>query len=156
MLGFVKKRLFDAGAVDVFSTAVQMKKDRPGVTLSAIVPPGNVDAVEAVLFDQTGTFGVRRHLVERTKRLRREETVDTAFGPVRGKVGPRPAGGEVFAPEFESCAAVSDAKGVPLRDVYRAAEAAFGAGVKPSRSAEPVGHTHDHDHSAPGHSHDHS
>lgn len=158
VVGFTKRKLFDAGALDVFTTAIQMKKDRPGVVLSVLCSPAKVDELESILFEETGTFGVRRHLLWRSKRTRKPHTVETVFGAVQGKLGFRHGNQAIFTPEFEHCAEVAEKAGVPLRDVYRAAEANFDpASVSPietgSGDHHHDHHTHDHDHH--GHSHDH-
>ena len=145
-------KLFDAGALDVFALPATMKKGRSGVVLSVLCPPEKRAACEAVLFAETATFGVRRRLLDRTTRARREVSVATAYGDVRGKAGPRPGGGEVFSPEFEACAKIATEKRVPLRDVYRAAESAFLTNPPPPPAAAPAGHADDHG----GHDHDHS
>ncbi len=122
IIGYTKRRLLEAGALDVFSAAIQMKKDRPGTLLTVIARPAEADKLEAILFDETATFGIRRSRMERSKRSRREHTVTTPWGPVRGKLGWRSGQSPVFTPEFEDCARVAAAAGVPLREVYRAAE----------------------------------
>ena len=141
-VGFSRQRLMEAGALDVFTTAIQMKKDRPGVILSVICRPADQETMESILFDETGTLGVRRHTIERSVRQREPVTVQTPWGSVAGKRGWRSGGPEDFTPEFEECARVASEAGVPLRDVYRAAVAAF----------VPTPHDHSHDHS---HDHDH-
>ncbi len=125
VVGYTKRRLFEAGALDVYTTPIQMKKDRPGVVLTVLCRPADAVRLEQILFDETATFGVRRWLVERTKRRRREHVVQTPFGPVRGKLGWTGRSSPVFVPEFESCREVAERHGVSLREVYRAAEAAF-------------------------------
>jgi uncharacterized protein (TIGR00299 family) protein len=118
VVGYCFDRLFEAGALDVFSTPVQMKKNRPGVLLSVLAPAAAVDALEAVLFRETATFGVRRYPAQRHKLRREAATVETPWGPVRGKRGWREGGPEVFTPEYEDCTRVARAHGVPLREVY--------------------------------------
>ena len=155
VIGHTTRRLFDAGALDVFSTAIQMKKNRPGTLLSTIARPADAQVVEAILFSETGTLGIRRTMVERSVRARRECTVRTVWGNVRGKRGWRAGERPTFAPEFEACAEVAAKHGVPLRDVYRAAEAAFAAQdsmEEVARQGEFSGDGHSHDH---GHRHDH-
>ncbi len=148
IVGYAKRRLLEAGALDVFSAAIQMKKDRPGTLLSVIAQPADAEKLEAILFDETATFGIRRSLMERSKRSRREHTVTTPWGPVRGKLGWRSGQSPVFTPEFEDCARLAAAAGVPLREVYRAAESACDLSqIKgPSDAAvEPTAkHSHDH------------
>lgn len=151
IVGHTKQKLLDSGALDVYAIPVQMKKDRPGVILSVICRPAEVDTCEAVLFEETGTLGIRRVPVRRSKRLREEITVETPWGPVRGKLGRRGGVRESFSPEFDDCARVAAEQGLPLRDVYRAAESAFlqrGCGSvsrDPTVSRSPHEHDHDHD-----------
>jgi len=162
-IGYVKQKLLAAGALDVFSTAIQMKKDRPGTLVSVICRPEDGDRLEGILFAETGTFGIRRHFVERHKRVRKVCTVETAWGNVAGKLGVY-GSSTVFTPEFESCAKLAARYAVPLHDVYRAAELAFEqnkseliaemtANMKPETRSD---HTHDHGHDQGSESsHDH-
>jgi uncharacterized protein (TIGR00299 family) protein len=157
IVGYTKERLLVAGALDVYTVAIHMKKNRPGVVLSVICRPADVEPLEAILFAETGTLGIRRHRAERTKQARREHVVDTAWGPVRGKLGWRGAGRPAFSPEFDECARIAAGNGVPLREVYRAAEAAFDPKSVATSASHPAAsppkpHSHDHDH---GHVHDH-
>ncbi len=120
VIGFCAERLFAAGALDVFAVPIQMKKNRPGVLLTAICASENVAEVETILFRETGTFGVRRTTAARAKLRRESVTVQTAWGPVRAKRGWRGDGFEVLTPEYEDCARVAREHRVPLRDVYAA------------------------------------
>lgn len=153
IIGYTKQKLLEAGALDVFTVPIQMKKERPGVILSVLCRPGDVQTLESLLFGETGTFGIRRQLLERSKRARQEHKVETAWGTVRGKLGwvsGRPA---VFTPEFEDCARLAAQHGVALREIYRAAEAAFQPeSVRPAVQTPAHLHDHDHDHD---HRHDH-
>jgi len=125
VIGYTKQRLLEAGALDVFTVPVQMKKDRPGVVLTVLAWPADAPGLERILFDETGTLGIRRHRAERSKRRRDVHQVETSWGSVWGKLAWRADGTVDFAPEFESCAEVARRKGVPFRDVYRAAQEAF-------------------------------
>jgi uncharacterized protein (TIGR00299 family) protein len=125
VVGYCFEQLFAAGALDVFSTPVQMKKNRPGVLLSVLAPEGAVAVLEAVLFRETETFGVRRYPVQRAKLQREAVTVPTPWGPVRGKRGWREGGPAVFTPEYEDCARVARQHGVALREVYAAVRRAY-------------------------------
>ncbi|MFQ5733203.1 MAG: nickel pincer cofactor biosynthesis protein LarC, partial [Planctomycetaceae bacterium] len=148
-IGYAKQRLMEAGALDVYSIPIQMKKDRPAVMLCVIARESHADELERLLFDETGTFGVRRSTVERAIRTRERRRVETPWGVVGGKLGSRSPGRPIFVPEFDDCARVAKAHGVPLRDVYRAAEAAFDAtpvSPSPVEPPPPVIHSHDHDH----------
>jgi len=120
-LGYAMERLLAAGALDVSFTAIQMKKNRPGTLLGVIARPEQASALAQTVLRETTTLGVRMHRAERLIAPRRQETVQTPFGPVRVKLkllGERP----VAAPEFEDCAALARAHGVPLADVYSAAQ----------------------------------
>ncbi|MFO0880480.1 MAG: nickel pincer cofactor biosynthesis protein LarC [Gemmataceae bacterium] len=117
VIGYCFERLFAAGALDVFTSAIQMKKNRPGVLLSVLAPDATVAACEAVLFRETRTFGVRRYRVERSKLEREAVALQTPWGPVQGKRGWRD-GLEVVTPEFEECARIARQHNLPLQVVF--------------------------------------
>ena len=119
-IGYCFERLLEAGALDVFTIPIQMKKNRPGVLLSVIAEPDKAADLESILFRETATFGVRRYRAERTKLQREMVTVQTPWGPVKGKRGRGSDGLEVFSPEYEDCARIAREHGVPLREVYAA------------------------------------
>lgn len=121
VLAYCSAELLEAGALDVFSTPIQMKKSRPGVLLSVLCRDEDLDRLEDIVFRETTTFGVRRYRVQRHKLSRRPHTVATPWGPVEGKLGWRQNGPTTFAPEYESCRRIAEEKGVALRDVYQAA-----------------------------------
>ena len=125
LIGYCTTRLWQAGALDVSTTAIQMKKNRPGVKLSVLCRAGDTDAIEAILFEETTTLGVRRWPVSRSVLVRRSHRVQTEWGPIEGKLGWLGGGSPRFAPEFESCRRVASEHGVPLRAVYEAAQKAF-------------------------------
>lgn len=124
-VGYAIDALFSAGALDVFSLPIQMKKNRPGILLSVIADPAEVDACEAVLFTHTPTFGVRRQSWSRRKLDRRIETVATQYGDIRIKLGLR--GGDVciVAPEYDDCAAAAEKYNAPLREIAFEAESTW-------------------------------
>lgn len=111
--------LFAAGALDVFTQPIQMKKSRPGVLLSVLVPEESRAKAEVILFRETRTFGIRRYAVERTKLQREAVMVTTPWGPVKAKRGWR-EGVEVLTPEYEDCARVAREQGIALTQVYEA------------------------------------
>ncbi len=125
IIGYARQKLFEAGARDVYTIPIQMKKDRPGVLFSVICSPGDVERLETILFEETATFGVRRHLMQRSRRTREEHTVETVWGPVRGKLGWRRGDEPIFTPEFDDFAKLAAEHSVPLRQIYRTAESAF-------------------------------
>lgn len=118
VIGYCFERLFAAGALDVFTTAIQMKKNRPGVMLSVLVPETLIGVVEAIIFAETGTLGIRRYPLQRHKMRRESTIIDTKWGPIKAKRGWRD-GVEVVSPEYEDCARVAREHSIPLREVYR-------------------------------------
>ena len=127
LIGYCTEQLLAAGALDVFTTPIGMKKNRPGVLLSVLCAEGQVEPVEDVLFRETATFGIRRYAAERSKLQRRSHVVQTPFGPVQGKLGWRAGSPPIFAPEYEDCRRVAAQKGAALREVYAAAVRGFDA-----------------------------
>ena len=156
VIGYTKQKLLDEGALDVFSMAIQMKKERPGVILSAICRPDQLETMETIIFHETATFGIRRQLIERSKRLRESITIDSDWGPIEGKLGWRDGEPAVFTPEFKSCSKVAKEQGMPLREVYRTIEAWYQKAEMDEDDGEVYGHDlqggHSHDHD---HNHDH-
>jgi uncharacterized protein (TIGR00299 family) protein len=126
VVGYCFEQLFAAGALDVFNVPIQMKKNRPGMLLSVIALEAHLAALEAILFRETGTFGIRRYPVQRHKLQRQAASVQTPWGPIHGKRGWRQGGPQVFTPEYEECARVARQNGVPLREVYAAVQRAHG------------------------------
>ena len=121
ILGRVLQRALDEGALDVFHTAVQMKKNRPGVLLTLLCAEAETEKFAAFLLRETSAFGVRFHTAERRKLQREFARVETPLGPIAVKFGK--LDGEVLqaAPEYESCRQAAEATGQPLRRVYEAA-----------------------------------
>ena len=157
VLGYTKRMLMSAGALDVYTTPIQMKKDRPAVMLSVICSPEDVGKLEGILFKETLTFGIRRQRITRSVRQRMAYTVETEFGSIKGKVGWRGDEPVIFTPEYESCVEVAKAHGMPLRDVYLAAQIGFVLEQEDDDEHDEDGdhdHDHDHDHDC-GHDHDH-
>jgi uncharacterized protein (TIGR00299 family) protein len=126
LLGPLVEQLLAAGALDAYFTPVQMKKGRPGVLVTVLAPPGCREAVEETLFRETTTLGVRRTEWTRSVLEREIATVDTAFGPIRVKIGRR--GGTVYNvwPEFDDCQRVAGEKKVAVKRVLAEALAAWG------------------------------
>jgi len=117
VIGHSIDRLFEAGALDVFTTPIFMKKNRPAVMLTVLADLGHVQNLEDTLFRETPTFGIRQFGARRSKLIRRHETVNTKYGPIRIKVGVR--GGTVSAakPEYDDCRSLAEKNRVPLRKV---------------------------------------
>ena len=119
VLGYSMERLFGAGALDVYFTPIQMKKNRPGTMLSVICPVSEEQALASVVLRETTTLGVRISRTSRITAERHQETVDTPFGPARVKV--KTFSGDVScAPEYEDCARIARERGLPLLQVMQA------------------------------------
>jgi len=125
VVGYCYERLLEAGALDVFTTPIFMKKNRPGVLLSVLAPEAALSVVEDILFRETTTFGIRRYPVSRHKLQRQSCTVETCWGSVQGKLGWREGMAAVFSPEYEDCARVAREHHVALREVYLQAQRAY-------------------------------
>jgi uncharacterized protein (TIGR00299 family) protein len=123
--GPASDRLFDAGAVDVFLGAVQMKKGRPGTLVTVLAPEERRQAVCDALFRETTTLGVRFERMWRETLDRRWESVDTAGGPVRIKVALRHGQVLTATPEFDDCLGVATRTGKPLKQVQAEAMRAW-------------------------------
>jgi uncharacterized protein (TIGR00299 family) protein len=122
------QRLFQAGALDVTLTPIQMKKGRPGVTLSVIAPVELETTLADLLFEETTTFGVRTSRWQRHVLDREFATVETPYGSIRVKIGRRNAKIISASPEHEECRRRAEEANAPLKDVYRAALLAFELG----------------------------
>ena len=121
LTGAVMAQLFTAGALDVWFTPIQMKKNRPGVMLSVLCEETAAAALADIIFAETSAFGLRVEKIVRLKLARRFTTVATPYGEVTVKLGLKGDRIVQRAPEFESCRAVAEKSGVPLREVYAAA-----------------------------------
>ncbi len=126
-------RCFAAGALDVFYTPIQMKKNRPATLVTLLCPTEKADQLANVLFQESGTFGIRTREQPRLTLERSWQTVTTAWGDVRVKIGRRH--GEIItaAPEYEDCKAAAVAHAVPVQAVHRAALRAYDAASFPPR-----------------------
>ena len=131
IFGVLMEKLYAAGALEVFYSAVQMKKNRPGTLVTVMAPPERRSALSAIVFRETTTLGVRYHDVEREVLARDIVTVTTPWGPVPIKVarlaGQGSGAGAITnaAPEFDACVALARAHDVPVKDVQAAAMKAW-------------------------------
>ena len=123
-LGHFVETALGAGALDVFHTPIQMKKNRPGVLLTVLCAVDDADRFSEMILRETSAMGVRRHNAERRKLQREQQTVNTPLGQVQVKIGR--LNGEIVqaSPEYESCRKLAVDKNVPLKDVYVAAQKA--------------------------------
>ena len=121
IIGYVCERLLAEGALDVFTTAVQMKKSRPGTLLTVLAQPQDADKMRGILLQETSTLGVRSRRENRYVLLRRHETVLTPWGEVRIKIGSMQGNDTNAAPEYEDCRRIASEKHVPLKTVMQEA-----------------------------------
>jgi uncharacterized protein (TIGR00299 family) protein len=126
ILGHFVEKAFAEGALDVFHTPIQMKKNRPGVLLTVLCAAAKADRFSELMLRETSAFGVRRYTAERRKLKREMVTVKTTYGDVEVKVGKLDGKVIQIAPEFESCRKLAGQAGVPLKQVYEAAMKAAG------------------------------
>ena len=120
----VMGKLFERGALDVFLTPIQMKRNRPAVKLSALVGEADLDGVLNAFFDETTTLGVRLYETRRNKLSRENITVETKYGKVDVKVGKLGDVVKNVSPEYEDCRKIASQLGVSLKEVYEEARKA--------------------------------
>ena len=125
IVGYTTTQLMAAGALDAFVTPILMKKNRPGVIVTVLCDEAQIPAMEELLFRETTTLGIRRYPVSRHKLKRQAAEVTTSFGPVKGKLGWLEGRPPTFSPEHDDCARIAADRGVALRAVYDAAQAAY-------------------------------
>lgn len=121
---YVMERLFEAGAEDVWLSPIQMKKSRPAVTISVLVPPSCEEEIKELLFAETKTLGIRIEEVDKEYLDREVVEVETAYGPIRVKLARREGRPVNVSPEYEDCRRAALRSGAPLKEVYAAAEEA--------------------------------
>jgi pyridinium-3,5-bisthiocarboxylic acid mononucleotide nickel chelatase len=121
VFGYVMDRLFEAGALDVFGTPVQMKKNRPGTLLSVLAKPDDTDKLTQIIFAETTTLGVRRRQENRHVLARKWQTVSTQFGDVRIKIATLNGTVSSYTPEYEDCRRIAVEHRVPLKLVMQEA-----------------------------------
>ena len=121
ILGYFVEQALSAGALDVFHTPIQMKKNRPGVLLTVLCLEADADKFTEMMLRETTSFGIRRHTAERRKLRRDFATVQTPYGEVTVKLGRLDGRVLQAAPEFESCKQLAARANVSLKSVYDAA-----------------------------------
>jgi uncharacterized protein (DUF111 family) len=124
-IGYVFEVLFAAGAVDVFTQAIGMKKSRPGILLTVICHPEDMHKCEQILFRETTTLGIRRSTQQRAILHREIQAVETEYGTVRVKVAWQgQAEAKVMMnvqPEYEDCAELARQYSLPWQEMQRLA-----------------------------------
>jgi pyridinium-3,5-bisthiocarboxylic acid mononucleotide nickel chelatase len=135
-IGYVLETLLAAGALDVFTQAIGMKKSRPGILLSVICHPSQVEGCEAILFQETTTLGIRRTVQQRTVLDREIQTVAIAPGTVRIKIARRSPTSKILnvQPEYEDCAQLARQMQLPWQEIHRLALEAWHQGTSTNPS----------------------
>jgi pyridinium-3,5-bisthiocarboxylic acid mononucleotide nickel chelatase len=123
--GYFQEKALAAGALDVYTTPVQMKKNRPGTLLTLLCKPQDANALMSLIFAETTTFGARTYSAQRRTLPRESVNVHTQYGDVRIKLSR--VNGRILhvAPEFEDCRKLAVEKNVPLQRVISDALRAY-------------------------------
>ena len=125
VLGYTQERLFAIGALDVWNTPIQMKKNRPGTILSVLVPKGKEREASELILRETPTLGIRTRPVDRYVADRKMVTIETSLGPVIVKVKLLDGAAISAAPEPDEVRRIALETGKPFQEVYqRTTEAA--------------------------------
>jgi uncharacterized protein (TIGR00299 family) protein len=117
--GYVMERLFERGALDVWFTPIQMKKNRPAVMLSVLAPPEAEGKIVETILRETSTLGVRVQPMARHQSERETVLFDSSLGQVTVKVKRLQGKRVSLSPEFEDCRRLAQQHGLPLQEVYR-------------------------------------
>ena len=125
LIGLVTEKLFTQGALDVFSTPIYMKQNRPAVQLSVICKIEDIQQLEQILFTEGLTFGVRKQIMQRSKLAREFVSVETEFGKIRIKTGTMDGRVVNAKPEFSDCLLAAKKHNVAVKVVLDAAMAEY-------------------------------
>ncbi|GDX72962.1 UPF0272 protein [Cyanobium sp.] len=128
-LAFLQEQLRAAGALEVFSQAVQMKKGRPGTLITVLAPPELAEPLRQVWWQQGSSLGVREQLLQRWALPRRQLDLQTPWGPVRLKRSQRPDGSWISKPEADDLMELARIHQLPLAELRRRVLALVDAGV---------------------------
>jgi uncharacterized protein (TIGR00299 family) protein len=123
--GYFLEKAMAAGALDVYSTPIQMKKNRPGLKMTCICAVGEVDRFAELIFRETTTIGIRYTIAERKTLERKFLTVETPYGTVTMKISLIDGRVMNYVPEFEDCRRLASEKGIALKEVQSAAIHAY-------------------------------
>jgi uncharacterized protein (TIGR00299 family) protein len=135
VITYLYDQLFAAGALDVFTQAIAMKKSRPGLLITAIAPVTAAAACREILFAETSTLGVRQRQQQRTVLRRDIQVIPTPHGQVSIKLAYHPQTGELLNvhPEYEDCAALAHQHQLPWHTIYQAALVSWYQHSEPTR-----------------------
>jgi uncharacterized protein (TIGR00299 family) protein len=123
--GYFQEKAIAAGALDVYATPIQMKKNRPAVLITLVCPGELLDTLCRLIFEETTTIGVRYTLAKRKTLQRESVRVQTEYGAITVKISRLDGRRVNAAPEYEDCRRLAVEKGVPLKEVLAAATLAY-------------------------------
>jgi len=118
-VGYLYERLLEAGALDVFTTAIMMKKSRPGLLLTVLSQAEKVEECQKIIFRETTTLGIRHSRQERTILERESRTIETIYGSVRVKIARYQGSLVNVQPEYEDCAKLAKQEQKPWRFIHQ-------------------------------------
>jgi len=121
LLGNLCQKLPEKGALDVWTTAANMKKQRSGYVLSVLLKNSDKTEILKLIFSETTTFGIREYPVKRHCLERQIENLETIYGIVRVKIGKWHGKPVSYSPEFEDCRHLSESTGMPIKTIQQEA-----------------------------------
>jgi uncharacterized protein (TIGR00299 family) protein len=121
IIGYLFEKLLKAGALDVWTVPIQMKKSRAGILLNVLIKEKDMKAIQGIIFAETTTFGIRHYPVYREILERRIKKVKTKYGAIRIKTGVLNGKLMSISPEYEDCRKISEKKNIPLKKIYQEA-----------------------------------
>lgn len=115
---YLFEKLFKEGALDAYTTSIQMKKSRPAFLLTVLARPEDLNDLSSVVFSETTTTGLRIYDADRFVLERKLTKVKTKYGEINVKISRGPNGILTSSPEYEECAKIARSKNVPLKAIY--------------------------------------
>lgn len=119
---YLFERLFKEGALDVYTTVIQMKKSRPAFKLTVLTEPSRLEKISSIIFSETTTIGLRFYEANRFKLERKIVKVNTKYGDVKVKVSKGPDNIVTASPEYEECVRLARRRNIPLKVIYEEAK----------------------------------
>lgn len=116
---YVLERLFSCGALDVYLTPIQMKKNRPAVKITVLADPQQAKKLGDILLQETTTLGYRRLNAEKISLPRKQTLLETPWGKIRLKIAGTPPNYQNISPEYTDCLRIARTRGIPLKKVYQ-------------------------------------
>jgi uncharacterized protein (TIGR00299 family) protein len=118
---YLFEKLFNAGALDVYTALIQMKKSRPAFKLTVLARPADLNKLSKIVFKETTTIGIRYHEADRLILDRKIINTRTKYGTIRVKVSTGPDGISTISPEYDDCVKLARQKNIPIKTIYESA-----------------------------------